>query len=143
MKKYISLLSLLALMAGCKHENHRDDTGHHQTHRPADGKYPSMSFTETKFDFGDIKSGDKVTHEFSFKNNGEADLVISKAYGSCGCTVPEYPKEAITPGSEGKITVTFNSAGKHGKQHKTVTLVTNTVNEKEQLEITANINQGE
>ena len=110
---------------------------------PADGKYPAMTFTETKFDFGDMESGDKVTHEFAFKNTGEADLVISNAYGSCGCTVPEYPKEAIAPGHDGKITVTFNSAGKHGKQHKTVTLVTNTEKEKEQLQITANINHGE
>lgn len=109
---------------------------------PADGKYPAMTFTETEFDFGDIRQGDKVTHEFEFKNTGEAELLIEHAIGSCGCTVPEYPKEALKPGESGKIKVTFNSAGKHGRQHKTVTLTTNTENEKEKLQIKANINGG-
>lgn len=109
---------------------------------PADGKYPEMTFVETEFDFGAIEPGDKVTHEFSFKNTGKADLLISDARGSCGCTVPEYPKEAIAPGAGGKITVTFNSAGKHGKQHKTVTLFTNTAKEREQLSIKTSINPG-
>lgn len=142
MKKYIPILSLLAAFAvSCgKHDagQQPDKNGGTQ----ADGKYPVMTFAETKHDFGDIATGDKVTHEFSFKNTGEADLVISNALGSCGCTVPEYPKEAIAPGASGEITVTFNSTGKHGKQHKTVTLSTNTVKGKEQLEITANINEG-
>jgi hypothetical protein len=118
------------------------DIKHKKSTPPADGKYPEMSFPETEFDFGDINPGDKVTHYFSFENTGEADLVISEAVGSCGCTVPEYPKEAIKPGGTGKIKVTFNSSGKHGIQHKTVTLTTNTETEKEKLHIKASINGG-
>ena len=57
----------------------------------------------------------------------ETDLIISSAQGSCGCTVPEWPKEPIKPGEEGKIAVTFNSSGKQGKQNKTITLVANTI----------------
>ena len=64
---------------------------------------------------------------FRFKNVGQSNLIISSAQGSCGCTVPEWPKEPIAPGAEGKIEVTFNSTGKQGLQNKTVTLVANTI----------------
>jgi hypothetical protein len=83
---------------------------------------PVMTFEEMEFNFGTIKQGDIVTHEFKFKNTGKEPLVISEAHGSCGCTVPEYPKEPIKPNGSGVIKVTFNSAGKMGQQDKTVTL---------------------
>lgn len=85
-----------------------------------------MKFTETEYDFGQINQGDKVDHTFKFTNSGTQPLVITNAKGSCGCTVPEYPKDSIQPGQSGEIKVIFNSAGKKGKQHKTVTLTTNT-----------------
>jgi uncharacterized protein DUF1573 len=84
---------------------------------PADGKYPVMTFEKTEHDFGSIKSGDKVQYIFKFKNTGEADLLISKASGSCGCTVPEFPKDPVKPGQSAEMKVSFNSAGKHGQQH--------------------------
>lgn len=86
----------------------------------------SISFEEEVFDFGEITQGEKVTHTFKFKNTGDADLVIVSAKGSCGCTVPEWPKEPIAPGAEGEINVVFNSEGKSGKQHKRVSVVANT-----------------
>ncbi len=94
--------------------------------KPADGKYPQMSFYEKEFDFGGINQGDKVEHTFTFENTGEADLIISDARASCGCTVPEYSKDPIKPGEEGKLKVTFNSAGKSGHTMKTVTVTCNT-----------------
>lgn len=106
---------------------------------PADGKYPNMEFEKTEHDFGMINQGDKVTYVFKFKNTGEADLLISKAKGSCGCTVPEYPKEPIKPGESGELKVSFNSAGKRGKQTKNVTLTTNTKNGMEKLIVHASI----
>ncbi|MEX2595745.1 MAG: DUF1573 domain-containing protein [Salibacteraceae bacterium] len=86
----------------------------------------SISFEEEVFDFGTITQGEKVTHVFKFRNTGDADLVIVSAKGSCGCTVPEWPKEPIKPGAEGEINVVFNSEGKSGKQHKRVSVVANT-----------------
>lgn len=86
---------------------------------------PVMSFTEETHDFGKITQGEKVSHAFRFKNTGKADLVISSAQGSCGCTVPEYPKNPIPADGEGSIDVVFDSANKSGKTEKTVTLVTN------------------
>lgn len=106
---------------------------------PADGKYPVITFKETEFDFGDIKQGDKVEHTFEFTNTGEADLLISTARASCGCTVPEFTEEPIKPGKSGKIKVTFNSAGKKGPTTKTITVVCNTANENEILTIKTNI----
>ncbi len=93
---------------------------------PADGKYPFIKFDKTEHDFGTIAAGSSVNYSFNFTNTGEADLVIIKAAGSCGCTVPEYPTTPIKPGASAKIKVIFNSSGKHGDQQKSVTLRTNT-----------------
>ncbi len=96
---------------------------------PADNKNASeMVFESLEFNFGTIKQGESVTHEFIFVNNGKEDLIITNAQGSCGCTVPQYPKEAIAKGAKGTIKVTFNSAGKMGLQDKTVTLTSNAKN---------------
>jgi len=106
---------------------------------PADGKYPVIEFETKEHDFGKINAGDKVAYTFNFKNTGEADLIISNAVGSCGCTVPEYPKEAVKPGESGKMKVSFNSAGKSGQQQKTVTVTANTAAGKETVTIKASI----
>jgi len=86
----------------------------------------SVEFDDSEFNFGNIDQGDKVTHIFTFKNTGTNPLVISNAKGSCGCTVPKWPKEAIAPGETGVVEVTFNSRGKKGKQAKRVTITANT-----------------
>lgn len=101
---------------------------------------PEITFEEHNFDFGTIKEGEKVTHAFKFKNTGKADLIIGDARGNCGCTVPKYPTQPIEPGATGVIDVEFNSAGKHGKQNKTVTLVTNTIPSTKVLTITGEVN---
>jgi hypothetical protein len=86
----------------------------------------TISFENDLYDFGSITQGEKVTHTFYFTNTGEADLVIVSAKGSCGCTVPEWPKEPIAPGEQGEVKVVFNSEGKKGKQHKRVSIIANT-----------------
>ena len=86
----------------------------------------SMAFEKTIHDFGNLKGGASVSYTFKFKNTGKKPLLISNAKGSCGCTVPSWPREAIAPGESGEIKVTFNSKGKKGKQHKSVTLTANT-----------------
>lgn len=96
---------------------------------PVENKNASeMVFEALEFNFGTIKQGESITHEFTFVNNGKEDLIITNAQGSCGCTVPQYPKEAIAKGAKGVIKVTFNSAGKMGLQDKTVTLTSNAKN---------------
>jgi len=102
-------------------------------------KYAKMDFSAVEHDFGTINENDKVETVFTFTNTGDADLVISKAIGSCGCTVPEYPKQPIAVGEKADIKVSFSPKGKKGMQNKTVTLTTNTASGMEQLTIKANI----
>lgn len=89
-------------------------------------KLTEMTFQETSFDFGSIQEGEKVNHTFKFKNTGNKPLLINNAKGSCGCTVPKWPREPIPPGEEGSIKVEFNSANKKGRQNKLVTITANT-----------------
>ena len=86
----------------------------------------AIKFKELELDFGTVQQGDKAHLEFSFSSTGSDPLLISQAKGSCGCTVPEYPTQPLKKGEKGTIKVTFDSAGKMGKQEKTVTLITNT-----------------
>ena len=85
-----------------------------------------MTFEETEFDYGIVDQGEKVTHTYKFKNTGNEPLIISNAKGSCGCTVPSWPKEPIPVGGSGEIEVAFDSKGKKGKQSKRVTITANT-----------------
>lgn len=101
---------------------------------------PVMSFDKTSHDFGTINEGDKVTTTFSFTNTGDEDLIIVDARGSCGCTVPEYPKnQPIAPGETGSIVVSFDSSNKPGIQQKSVTLSANTASGREMLRIKSNV----
>lgn len=106
---------------------------------PADSKYPVMTFNKKEHDFGVINEGAKVETTFTFTNTGEADLIIANASGSCGCTVPEFPKEPIKPGKTGKMKVSFDSNGKPGMQQKSVNITANTASGKDVLTIKANV----
>ena len=86
---------------------------------------PVLTFAEDRYEFGDVKQGDKVEHTFEFENTGNAPLVISNVLTTCGCTVPKWPREAIPPGGTGKIDVVFNSANKSGVQNKVITILSN------------------
>lgn len=85
-----------------------------------------IKFDEDTFNFGTVIEGEKVAHSFNFTNTGKHDLIISKALGSCGCTVPEWPKEPIRPGQKASIDVVFNSDRRVGKAMKDVTVYANT-----------------
>jgi hypothetical protein len=86
----------------------------------------AIKFDQDTFNFGTVMEGERVSHAFTFTNTGKNALVISKAIGSCGCTVPEWPKEPIAPGAKGKIDVVFNSERRVGKANKDVTVYANT-----------------
>ena len=89
---------------------------------------PIVVFENNNFDFGQISQGEKVTYTYRFKNEGKADLIIAKVEGSCGCTVMKgWPKHPIKPGGKGKIDVIFDSAGRRGKQNKSISVVANTI----------------
>lgn len=99
---------------------------------------PVMSFDKTIHDFGSIQEGERVETLFTFTNTGKSDLVIVDARGSCGCTVPEYPKNTpIAPGATGQIRVSFDSSNKPNLQQKTVTISANTESGRETIRIKA------
>lgn len=103
----------------------------------ANTKVPVLTFEETEHDFGTIDQGTPVEKVFKFTNTGEAPLIITNASSSCGCTVPDYPKDTpIAPGETGEILVKFNGSGRN-QVTKTVNLITNTANGSEQLRIKA------
>lgn len=91
-----------------------------------DGPLPTMEFATMDHDFGTITEGQVVEHTYSFKNTGEAPLIIQGAQGSCGCTVPDWTKEPIPVGGTGFVKAKFDSNGKPNIQNKTVTVTANT-----------------
>lgn len=103
------------------------------------GKKIIMSFEDSKYDFGEIIQGEKITHSYSFTNTGDAPLIISSVKASCGCTVPTWDREPIEPGGSGKIKVVFNSEDKHGTQSKDITIVSNAVPNTSVLRLTGEV----
>jgi hypothetical protein len=89
---------------------------------------PSMHFDETKYNFGFIRQGEIVTHEYTFTNNGDAPVVISECEVACECTKVEFPREPIMPKSNGKIKVTFDSKSAMDRQERTVIVKSNAAN---------------
>lgn len=95
---------------------------------------PQMKFETPVIDYGTIEHKADGQREFVFTNTGAAPLIISNARGSCGCTVPTFPKEPIPPGATGKIGVKYDTK-RVGKFTKTITLTTNTVQKNKILTI--------
>lgn len=85
---------------------------------------PSIKWTKTSHEFGEIKQKLPVSYEFEFTNNGKAPLIIAEVEGSCGCTVTEYSEDPILPGKQGKIKATFDATAL-GKFHKSIKVTAN------------------
>ncbi len=85
---------------------------------------PVASFDNTVFNFGTIKQGDKVPHQFILTNNGKSDLIIRNVRASCGCTAVKH-ENIVKPGKSTSIAVEFNSRGKRNRQNKSITITTN------------------
>ncbi len=100
---------------------------------------PKFQFAEETHDFGTIEEGEVVEHTFTFKNVGDAPLIIQNATASCGCTIPNPPKEPILPGKENEIKVKFDSHNKAGANNKTITITANTEPSVKLLYIKSNV----
>ena len=149
-KQAISILAIMTVMlSSCKKEEvvkpnfvindaKQSDASATKTADP-NAKYATMDFDKMSYDFGTIKEGEKVETAFVFTNNGETDLLITRAQGTCGCTVPDYPKTPIKPGEKATMTVSFNSAGKAGMNNKAVRISANTKTGTEMLSIKVNV----
>lgn len=138
------MVAAVAAMAftSCKEEKAADKVNEENVEEVAERDAnaegtPKMSFEEEMHDFGTINEGEVVEHTFKFTNTGDAPLVITNAKGSCGCTVPSWPKEPIAPGATGEMLVKFNSRNKPNSQMKTVRITTNTESGQEMIKIKA------
>lgn len=133
MKKLIYLFAVLMLLAFQACDNPQDGnttTDLVRNSRTASGKegvnIPVIKFERDTFNFGTVIDGEKVAYAYKFTNVGTSDLIINEAKGSCGCTVPEYPKKPIKPGETNSINVVFDSKGRPGEQSKSVAIIANT-----------------
>jgi hypothetical protein len=86
---------------------------------------PTLILQQNSYDFGDIKQGEKVSHTFVLSNGGGDLLKISDVKASCGCTAAAPEKKELAPGESTNLIVTFNSAGRMGKQSKTIRIFSN------------------
>ncbi len=101
---------------------------------------PIMSFEKSEHDFGTIDQGTPHETVFKFTNTGTGPLIITDATSSCGCTIPEYPKNTpVAPGETGELLVKFNGSGQN-QITKTITVKANTEKGSEILRIKAFVN---
>lgn len=84
-----------------------------------------IEWKKTSHDFGEIIQGTKAKYTFTFINKGTTPIIINNATASCGCTVPNFSKEPVEPGSQGSVTAIFDSSGKSGNFAKSITVITN------------------
>jgi uncharacterized cupredoxin-like copper-binding protein len=145
MKRTILGLGLLSIMAfvSCK-ENasnkvNTDNVAVAAERDEAAKQVPVMEFEKSEHDFGTIEQGTPQETVFTFTNTGNAPLVITNATSSCGCTVPNPPKDPIAPGEKGELLVKFNGSGQN-QVTKTITVVANTAKGSEILRIKAFVN---
>jgi hypothetical protein len=128
-----TLLLLLLFVAG---------TAAAQVHIPGPMDKPSLAeikFDKDVHDYGNIKQGANGSYEFKFTNTGKEPLIIRNAEGSCGCTVPDWPKAPIKPGETATVKVTYDT-NRIGPINKTVRIFSNAKNEPEKtLTITGNV----
>ncbi|NAY90352.1 DUF1573 domain-containing protein [Muricauda sp. JGD-17] len=148
MKRITTVLSLIMAVAtisvSCKDkasnkvvaDNVESATGRDEAQK----NLPVMTFEKSEHDFGSIESGTPQETTFKFTNTGNAPLIITDAKSSCGCTVPEYPRNTpIAPGESGELLVKFNGSGQN-QVTKTVTVTANTEKGTELLRIKAFVN---
>lgn len=145
MKKIFLSAMCLAFFAACNNQSSTGSENSAETQETVTiasddtANAPAFKFEKEVYDFGEIKEGEKVTYDFKFKNIGNSPLIISSATATCGCTIPDYPKQPVAPGAEGVIQVVFNSAGKPGMQNKIVSITANTIPSLTELNILGNV----
>ena len=136
MKKIITLAITLMCIFTLSAQEQAPKKEKGKKEKPA--KEAIISFEKTTHDYGNIYQGDNGVCEFVFKNTGKAELVLSNVRSSCGCTVPEWPKEPIPPKKSAVIKVKYDTH-RIGGIHKSITVESNATNNRVVLNITGNV----
>lgn len=126
MKKVVFTIALFVLFSVYVQAQNKTKPESASTSTVAATSKAEMTFEKEEHDFGTIEHGANGSYEFRFKNTGTEPLIITEAKGSCGCTVPTYPKNIpIKPGETQVIKVTYDTK-RVGNFMKTVTIQSNT-----------------
>ena len=132
-KNLFYIIGILIFFASCNNSSNNSEVVVNHTGNP------EIKFQYQEHDFGKLIQGEKVSYNFTFTNVGGGDLIIEHVHTSCGCTVSEYTEKPVPSGKKGEVNITFNSAGKLGKQHKRITITTNSDEPETELVITAKV----
>ncbi len=133
------LTLLLGLLIACVTLSFAQDE---KTQEAKQVEGPAIEFESKVLDYGIIEHQSNGKRKFMFTNVGTEPVVIKSAKGSCGCTVPKKPEEPIMPGEKGEIEVSYDT-NRQGKFTKTVTLTTNTPDERIVLTIKGEVRKKE
>lgn len=144
MKKIVlSLIAVVALVSCKENATSKIDSANVEVAAQRDQaakSLPVMSFDKLEHDFGAIDNGVAQQTIFTFTNTGKAPLIITDAKSTCGCTIPEFPKNTpIAPGASGELLVKFNGSGQN-QVAKQITVTANTEKGQEVLRIKAFVN---
>ena len=125
-KHTVRFLITLLLLLSCDEPKVNKNMSYDKVNSQSDDKLTEIAFDNISHDFGEIQEGDIVETVFEFTNTGTKDLFISHAVGSCGCTVPNYPKNIpIKPGESGEIEINFDSSNMPNLQSKLIKVFAN------------------
>src|SRR5882757_1192984 len=142
MHKYLILFILPVFLFSCdikRKDRIADDSAKTKAELAASNDSTTVQIIDTTYNFGKAVDGEKVEYSYRFKNTGTKPLVVTNASASCGCTVPEKPEKPILPGETGFIKVVFNSAGRVGQAHKTITVTSNAYPGFPELQLTGEV----
>ena len=127
LRNFLTIITLSFFFSACSESASSKINPNNKSSIQKESNYAEITFDRVFHDFGMVSEGEIVKTIFKFTNTSENDLYIVDAMGSCGCTVPKYPKNVpIKPGETGEIEVNFDTNGRPDLQQKMVKVSANT-----------------
>ena len=127
LRNFLTIITLSFFFSACNESASSKINPNNKSSIQKESNYAEITFDRVFHDFGMVSEGEIVKTTFKFTNTSENDLYIVDAMGSCGCTVPKYPKNVpIKPGGTGEIEVNFDTNGRPDLQQKMVKVSANT-----------------
>ena len=127
LRNFLTIITLSFFFSACNESASSKINPNNKLSIQKESNYAEITFDRVFHDFGMVSEGEIVKTIFKFTNTSENDLYIVDAMGSCGCTVPKYPKNVpIKPGGTGEIEVNFDTNGRPDLQQKMVKVSANT-----------------
>ena len=127
LRNFLTIITLSLFFSACNESASSKINPNNKSSIQKESNYAEITFDRVFHDFGMVSEGEIVKTIFKFTNTSENDLYIVDAMGSCGCTVPKYPKNVpIKPGGTGEIEVNFDTNGRPDLQQKMVKVSANT-----------------